>query len=889
MNLRRWFSRERRDENMNDELRFHIEQQTAENIASGMAPAEARRQARLQFGALEGIKENCREQRRGFWLEELWADVRYGVRILGKNPGFAAAATLTLALGIGASTAVFSLVNAILLKPLAYRNPDQMVMIWNIPPPGVNVGFDYLPWGRFQFLEFAPETKTLAAIGAFESDSFNLTGSGEPARLEGVRASAGFFPALGVSPVLGRTFAPEEDRQGHEQEVVIGYALWQERFGGDAAILGRVLELNGNPFTVIGVMPSGFAFPRAENMPAAGWKPPRDVRLWVPLALVPGPLVPADPWELGVVGRLKPGMTLAQARAEMAIFSKRIEAEFPPQAKGWFECRFVPLAQQVSGDVRRPLLLILGAVGVVLLIACSNVASLLLARSIARRREFTLRTALGASRGRLIRQLLTESLLLAAAGGLVGVLFAEAGIRFTRAYGPGNLPRLRDVGLDLPVLAFALGAALVTGILFGLAPALAAGRENLAGSLRAAGQRLSGGAQSSRLRKILLVSEMALAVVLLVAAGLLTRTFFRLLGTDPGFHATHALTFEISLPASRYAGQPHIVALYRNALDRLRAIPGVQSAGIVETVPMSGATESTGIRIPGRTVRDPHGLSANYTMVSPGYFRAMGTPILRGRDFLETDTADSEPVTVIGASMGKKFWPGEDPLGKHVGPGSPKYPVATIVGIAADVKHQSLREETLPEMYVLYAQKVWPSLLTMDVVLRTNFEPGFLTASVRDAIRSADPDLPLSRIATLSSLVDDSVARPKFSMLLLTSFGAIALLLAAIGMYGVVSYSVAQRTQEIGIRMALGAQRGGVFRDVLGQGGRQAGLGILIGFIAALGVTRLMASFLYGVHTVDALSFAAAALILLGVALLACYIPARRAMRLDPMTALRYE
>jgi predicted permease len=888
MNLRRWFTRQRWERDMTEELRDHIERQTAANIAAGMAPEEARRHAKAHFGAVDGVKENCREERRGHWFEALWADVRFGFRMLRKNPAFTIVAVLTLALGIGASTAVFSVVNAILLKPLPYPNPERILIPWRLPPAGVNLGFPELPWGRVETEFLFQESKTFQSLGAFKSDTFNLTGSDEPVRLDGLRASAGFFPAMGISPALGRAFTAEEDQPGHNREVILSGSLWRETFGRDPGILGRVIELNGEPYTVIGVMPPGFAFPRSEEMPPI-FNLPREIQLWVPLALPPGPLIPAESSELAVIGRVKPGITIDQAQAEMNVLGKRLDSQYP-LAKGWFETRVAPLSHQIAGTTRRPLLLILGAVGIVLLIACSNVASLLLARTLGRGREFTLRAALGAGRSRLVRQLLTESVLLASVGGVVGLLFANAGIYFAKIFGPSNIPRLREVGLDVWVFSFTLAITFITGVLFGLAPAIGASRQNLVEALKEGGQRIGGGTSGSRLRKGLLVSEVALALVLVVAAGLLTQTFFRLLAMDPGFSPARVLTFELSLPALKYTDQQHIAALYQSVLQRLRALPGANSVGIVETLPLGGATESTGLRFSDSpNAARKENPFANYTIISPGFFDAAGTPILRGRDFQETDAANSQPVAIINSAMAKKFWPGEDPIGKQVAPGSRLYPIETIVGVVADVKHLSLREEPPPEMYVPYTQKVWPSLLTMDVVLRTSVDPTAMTSSAREAVHSVDSDLPVAKVATLATLVDDSMTQQRFSVLLLGSFGAIALLLASIGMYGVISYSVVQRTQEIGIRMALGAERRNVLGMVLGQGARLSGLGIAIGIVAALAVTRLMDGFLYGVRATDPLTFVGVSLLLLAVALLACYIPARRAMRVDPMIALRYE
>jgi predicted permease len=878
--------RSRMESELDGELRFHIEACAEDLMRAGVPQEEAMRRARLEFGGIERAKEECREERGVRFLESAGQDLRYGVRTMRKSPGFAMVAVLTLALGIGASTAVFSLVSAILLKPLPFPESDRIVLPELVSPPGVNIGSEYFPWGEKQFRMLTQDAHPFTAVGAFQSDSFNLNGANEPAFLDGYRASAGFFPALGISAALGRTFTAEEDRPGHEYEVVLSNQLWRERFGGDRGVLGRAIRLNGYAYTIIGVMPAGFVFPRAEEMPSS-FNFPREAQLWVPLAVAAEPK--GGPSELAVIGRLKPGVTIAQAQAAMDLVAKHAEAK-DPLWKGWFNARIVPLERQVTGDTRRPLQLMFGAVGIVLLIACSNVANLLLTRSLGRRREFTLRAALGAGRARLVRQLLTESLVIALIAGVVGILIAFAGIYFVKTFGPSNIPRLQEIALDLPVLAFTLGISLATGILFGLAPALGATRENLVTSLKEGSQRSGTSSAGSRFREVLLVSQLALALILVISAGLLTRAFLGMLGTNGGFYAERVLTFQMSLPAVPYADESHIVTLYRNALERLRSIPGVESAGIGETVPMGGEGESTVIRLPDHPATSQKELPfANYTIISPGYFSAIGTPLLRGRDFVESDTATSVLVAIVNAEMEKKYWPGQSAIGKQVGPGSPRFPLATIVGVVPNVKHISLREETAPEMFVLYTQNPWPSMLNMRVALRTKTDPASITESVREAIHSLDPDLPLAKVATLTTLVNDSMAQPRFSMLLLTSFGMLALALASIGMYGVISYSVMQRTQEIGVRMALGAARQNVFAMVLGRGARLVSLGIGIGVVAALGVTRTMASFLFGVAPTDPLTFAGVSLLLVAVALLACYLPARRATRIDPIVALRCE
>src|SRR5271156_157218 len=884
--LRSLFRRETVESEADAELRFHFERQVEKYLKSGMSRSEATRRTRLEFGGHEQLKEEIRDARGVSFIETFVQDIRYGMRTLRKNPAFAVIAALTLALGIGASASVFSVVNAILLKPLPYPQAERIVIPWLVSPPGVNIGSEYFPWGQIQFRFLTHDDHPFKELGAFQNDSFNLTGSGEPALLDGFRTSAGFFPALGVSPMFGRTYTDDEDQPGHEHVVVLSYRLWQERFGGDRNVLGRSIELNGYPYAIIGVMPVDFAFPRAEEMPVS-FNFPRRPQLWVPLAIAPTPV--AGPSELAVIGRLKPELTIEQAQAQMNVITKRAET-IDPRWKGWSNTRLTPLEKQVVGDSQRPLLLILGSVGIVLLIACSNVANLLLTRSFGRRREFTLRAALGAGRARLVRQLLTESLVLALAGGLLGIWFAVAGVRFLKAFGPANIPRLQEVSLDTHVFAFAAAISLFTGIFFGLAPALEAARKNIFESLREGGQRAGAGSAHPRLRNALLVSQVALALVLVISAGLLVRTFYHMLSVDPGFRPAQVFTFQLSLPALKYPDQARIVPVYTRVLENLRGVSGVESAGIAETLPMGGEGESTVIKIPDHPATNDKSLPfANYTIVSPGYFSAVGASILRGRAIAETDTGDSMPVAIVNSAMAKLYWPGEDALGKRVALGSPRYPTFTIVGIVADIKHFSMREDPAPEMYVAYTQKQWPSMLTMNVAVRTKADLSSMTAGVREAIHSADPDLPIAKLAPLTILVDDSMTEPRFAMLLLTSFGGLALLLATIGMYGVISYSVAQRTQEIGIRMALGAARGNVFGMVLAQGARLAGLGIVIGLAAACAVTRLMASFLYGVQPTDPITFVAVSGLLVGVALLACYLPARRATRVDPIIALRYE
>jgi len=818
-------------------------------------------------------------------MPQLLENLKYAARIQRKALGFTIVALSTLALGIGASTAVFSAVNAVLLKPLPYPQSERLVIPWRLAPKDANIGYNEIPWGTGNFHRLQ-KMSLFESVAAFKSDSFNLTGSAEPVQLKGLRVSSAFFHTLGIAPLLGRAFTEAEDRPGSEKEVILSYQLWQARFHGDAGILGRGIDLNGLSYRVIGVMPAGFEFPRAEEMPGS-FDFPRQAQVWAPLGLKAAP-PPDEPDELAVIGRLRPGVSIATAQAEMNLFTASMEREFPEE-KGWFNSHVTGLRAQVVGDTEKPLLLILGAAAVLLLIAFVNIASLLLTRALGRRNEFALRAALGAGKVSLVRQLLAESLLLSLGGGAVGLLIAEIAIRLLKAFGPSSIPRLQEITIDWPVLGFAFALSLLCTAFFGLAPAVGLPFENLATTLRQGGRGGTGNSTSARLRGLFQISEIALAFVLVIASGLLVRTFLRLLSVDPGFNAERVLTFELSLPVTKYKDGDHIALFYQRALQSFRAMPGVVHAGIVETVPMAGASDGTIIRLPERPAPPGKEPFANYNIASPDYFSAVGTPVLRGRGFLDSDTASATPVAIVNAAMAKKFWPGENPIGKQVGLGDTQYPLMNIVGMVADVKHLSLREETGPELYVPFTQKPFPSMLAMHVVLRSRMDATLLTGSAREEVHRLDADLPVSSVVTLSTLVDESLISQRFAMYLIGAFGIASLLLACIGLYGVISYSVLQRTREMGVRMALGATRVTVVAMVLGQGARLTALGMAAGLLAALAVTRLMANVLYGVQPTDWITFASVIPLLAGVALAACYAPAHRASRVDPVMALRQE
>lgn len=812
-------------------------------------------------------------------------DLVFGFRLLKKSPVFTVTAVLLLGLGIGASTAVFTLLDAVLLKPLPYPEPQKIVMPWNIPPANLNIA-GYFPWSPIQFHAMEQETRTFQSLGAFQSDTFNLSGAGEPALLEGMRVSYGFFPSLGVTPALGRLFTREEDQPGHDHEVLLSDALWRDRFGSSPEVIGRVIDLNGAPFTVIAVMPPGFSFPHANEMPES-FSFPREAQLWVPAALpaVPGPNASA---ELAVVGRLQDGISVAQAQSAMDVFATRMD-NLIPAAKGWFKSRVVPLQLQVAGDTRRPLVLMLSAVVGVLLIVCFNLAGLMLMRSIQREREMGIRTALGAGRYRILRQLLVESLLLSTVGGAVGLAVCFACISLARRFGPASIPRLQETGFDFRTFSFAIAVTLLTTLIIGIAPAFGAMRTNLIESLKAGGQKAGAGPTHPLLRSALVVFQIGLSLVLVVICGLLVQTFRNLLGVNGGFQPEHVLTFELSLPPATYPEKTNIVSFYRQALPRLREIAGVQSAAIADVVPMGGAPESTailiGVRVPASRNDIP---MVNYAVVSPNFFAALGTPLQRGRDFLDSDDESAQPVAIINQSMARRFWPDQDPIGKQL-----RVPVQkqsmTIVGVVADLKHTSMREVPAPEVFVPYTQEVWPSLAMMRVVLRSRTDPDAVIGGARSVVQSLDSRLPLAKIATLVSLRDSALSRERFSILLLGFFAVFSLLLAAVGIYGVISYSVGHRAQEIGIRMALGATRGSVFSSILSRGFQLTAIGIVLGVCAALVASRAVTTYLYGVKSYDPLTFLAVCVVIAMVAMLAGLFPAYRAASIEPVRALRNE
>ncbi len=803
-------------------------------------------------------------------MKMIWNDVRYGFRQLRKNPGFTAVTVLTLALGIGATTAIFSVVNGLLLRPLPYDQPDRIVRVYD---NYLRLGFERISMSEPEFIDCRDQSEAFEDIAVFRPMGFNLLGADEPQRLGGACVSAGFFRVLGTNPMLGRTFLPEEDRPGQNHVVLMSHGLWERRFGADPNLIGQTLRLNDESYTVVGIMSPRFQFPEHAD-------------LWVPIAISLQSLDFRGRRYLSAIARLKPGATVNQAQVNMDLIARRLAEQYPdnyPKDSGW-SISVVPLHDDIVGDIRPALLVLFGAVSFVLLISCTNVVNLLLVRANAREKEIAIRSALGAKGMRLVRQLITENMLLALIGGGLGLLLAFWSIDLLVTFIPANVPRLEDIGVDRKVLGFTLAVSLLTGVTFGLVPALKALRPGLNEWLKEGGRRTSPGARRRNVQSLLVISEVALALLLLIGAGLMVKSFFHLRKVDPGFNPIRVLTTDISLSESRYSQSHDVSSFYRQVLNQLEGQPPVQSVGVTSRLPLRGG-EACGYGLEER--RFDMNQIAEFRAISPGYFRAMGIPLLSGRDFDERDSENGTGVIIINETMARRTWPNEDPVGKRLAiDKTEERGMREIVGVVGDVKHYGLNAESRREMYVPYLQRPRHS---MTLVVRARSEPIPLAQAVREAVRKVDKDQPVFNIRTLENLLSNSVSRPRFSGLLLTIFSAVGLVLAAIGIYGVISYSVSHRTHEIGIRMALGAVRSDVMKMVLRQGLRLTLAGLAVGIVAAFTLTRIISNLLYGVSPTDPLTFVGVSLLLAGVALVACYIPARRATRIDLMEALRYE
>ncbi len=796
-------------------------------------------------------------------------DLRYALRQLAKTPGFTAIALLTLGLGIGACTAIFSVVNSVILRPLEYPESDRLVVIRETNLPQFPE-FSVAPGQYFSWLEQAKSYEQLAAL---RGGSYNLTGIGEPQRLTAKLITANYLTMLRVHPALGRAFTADEEAKDKANVVILSYGFWQRQFGGRPEVLNTTVQLNGQAFTIVGIMAKNFQIDSKTDV-------------FAPAAFSAEERQNHGGHYISAISRLKAGVTVEQARSEMNVIASRLAKQFPDTNKGW-GVKLAPMLEYAVADVRPVLYSLLGAVGFLLLIACVNVANLLLARATARAKEMTIRAALGASRVRIMRQLLTESVVLAVFGAALGLIIAQWGTSALLAFAPDTLPRAHGIGIDGTVLGFTCVLALATGIGFGLVPAFQAARVNLNETLKDAGRGSSEGRQRQRLRGALVVAEVAIALVLLVGAGLLIRSFARLQNVNPGFQPRDAWTVELDLPGKKYGTDAQQAAFAVRAAERLAAIPGVQSAGASHVVPFTGNDYILGFTIAGRPPVEPADQpSTNYYAITPDYFKAMGIPLLRGRFFDAHDAAGAKRVAIVNETMAKKFFPNEDPIGKRINVTNGPETFREIVGIVADVKHYSLESESPLQTYEPMAQQPFDFL---TFVVRTAGPIPGLPAAIRTAIYSVDKDQPIASVRPLAQLVAESVARRRFAMFLFAVFSGVALLLAAIGIYGVMAYSVTQRRGEIGIRMALGAQSSDVLKLIFMQGSRLIVLGLGAGLIGALLLTRFLRSMLYGISAHDPLTFAAIALLLAAIASLACLLPARRATKVDPLVALRSE
>ncbi len=802
-------------------------------------------------------------------METLLKDIRYGLRSLLKRPGFTLIAVITLALGIGANTAIFSVVNTDLLRPIPYRDAQNIVTIWqNNAKAGVTRN-DVSP---ANFLDWQEQSQSFGSMAGIEPFGFAMVGNGEPERFAGWLVTAGFFETLGTNPGRGRTFTAQDYTPGNERVVVIGYGLWQRRFGGDESLVGQKLTLNGQPYTVVGVMPPEFQFPA-------------DREVWAPRVLRENDRTLRGPTYWNVIGRLKPGVTAAQAQNEMSTIAGRLEGQYP-DTNGGMGATIVPLPEQLTGQVKTALWILLGAVGFVLLIACGNVANLLLVRGAERHREFAIRSALGAARVRLIRQLLTESLLLALLGGIGGVLLATWGVRVILALNSAKIPRIEYVSMDARVLLFALGLSLVTAILFGLIPATQFSRPDLQSTLKEGGRGSAAGSTRHWMRNSLVVAEVAVALVLLTGAGLLVRSFVSLMRVDPGFDRDRVVALQVFL-SRNYQKPEQITGFFDRSLEKIRSVPGVQSAAVVASPPFINLEQAAPFTIQGQPA-PPKGSepSAFYTEASPEYLSALTVPLRRGRFFTKFDTKDSRLVVVINQTMATRYFPNEDLVGKQLTVVFDQPETREVIGVVGDVLHSGLDSNARPEMFVPY----WQSPTTqMTFVVKTTPDAAAMLPAVKSAIREVNPNQTFSKSATMEQLVNDSLKQRRFNLFLLVSFAVLALLLAAIGVYGSINYSTKQRTHEIGLRMALGAQPRDVLRMVVGHGLALSLGGIAIGLAASFALTRLMKGLLFGISATDPMTFLGISVLLTAIGLLASWIPARRATKVDPLVALRYE
>jgi predicted permease len=864
-----------KNDDLDRELRTHLDIEAEEQRDAGKSAGEALDAARRALGRETAIREDVRALSPAAMVDDLLQDLRYGLRMLRKHPGFTVVAALTLALGIGANTAIFSVVETVLLRPLPYPAADRIVMLWeNVNIPAYKNDQNTPAPGNFN--DWRQQSQSYTGMAAIGFRAWNLTGAGDPVRISGEAVSSGFFDVLGVEPVLGRAFTPPEDAPGSERVAILGHGLWTERFGGDPSVVGRSIELDDVAYTIVGVMPRGFAFPDPDD------------RLWVPIALTPQQLANHGSHFLRIVARLRTGTTTAQAQSEIDAIAAQLARQFPASNTG-VGARVMPLRDVLVGDVQRPLLVLAGIVGFVLLMVCANIGNLLLARASAREREFAVRAALGAGRGRVLRQLMTESLVLAGVGGGAGLALASWSLAGLRWMAPANLPQAPDISIDGRVAAFNFAVACVAGFVCGLAPAWQAGRSDLHDAIKSDARAASHRA-GARARSLLVVMETALGVVVLVGAGLLLRSFWHLQHVAVGFESDRLLTFRVVMPQARYDTVQKRSTFLRGLADRLRAAPALQSAAGITFLPLTFAGRTTGVNVEGDPPPAPGEVKfVDFRSVTPDYFSTMRIRLLAGRDIAWSDTPDSRPVIVVSQGAARALWPNRDAMGRRIklGPADSPLPWLTVVGIVGDVYQLDLVRHPRPAIYLAGTQDPGPGDVVRDWVVRAAGDTGTLSPVVRSAVWAIDPALPITRLQTMDRVRSNATAREQFTLLLVALFGVLALVLAGVGLYGVTAYVVAQRTRELGIRVALGATPFDVVWLVLGLGGRLVGIGLALGTAAALVLSQLMRTLLFDVSTRDPMTFVAVGLLLAAVTLAASYVPARRAMRVDPVVALR--
>src|SRR6266850_2354037 len=869
LRLRSLFRRGQVEAELNEELRYHLERQIEVNTAAGMSVEEARYAALRAMHGLDQRKEECLDMRRVRLIEDLWQDSRFSLRSLLKRPGFTAIALLALALGIGANTAIFSLVNAVILQPLPYRDPDRLISVYGTRNRSTQGSV-----GPTDFLDYRSQNKTFEQFAASGSMilPMNLTGSGEPERLNASIITGNYFDTFGVRPALGRGFSLENEKTGQDHVTVLSHAFWQTRFGGDPNIVNKTINLDGKAYEVLGVMPAEVVLPQPAQ-------------LWVPINFDADPeMKMRNARFLRGIGRLKEGVTLDQAQTDTDLIAAQLEQQYPDSNTGW-SLRLIPLREILVGGSRTMLFILFGAVGFVLLIACANVANLLLVRAAARQKEIAMRTALGASRLRIIRQMITESLLLAIFGGALGALLAVAGVKLLVSLGEDNIPRTANVKIDATVLAFTLLISLATGLLFGLAPAFRTMKENLVDALK---DGIRGGGEATlknRTRSLLVVFESAIAVLLLIGAGLLIRSLVALQNVDPGFDPNNVLTLRVDLPPQKYNTPEKTSNFFEQLETRIAGLPGVEAVGFITDLPLSGQSNDMPYAVEGRPVVASNKAFADFRRVNQNYLSAMRIPLRRGRNFTEQEVRQSDKAIVVSQAFVDRVFPNEEALGKRliIWSGIRNEPYE-IIGIVGDTRYQSLQGEPSATMYVPTRE-----FLFVNLVIRTQGDPLSLVGGVRKEVNALDPDQPIAAIRPMTEWVAMSAAGARYRTILLGLFALLAMILAATGIYGVMSYSVAQRTQEIGVRMALGARPLDVLKLVVRQGMMLALIGVIVGLAGALALTRVMSSLLFGVTERDPITFVAVAALLIVVAFISCFVPAHRATRVDPLIALRCE